>query len=124
MEHELRWSRTIRRIDPIGHVGSALSYPVAWATLALMMGGAPIWAVLQFVVALGARVLLQSRIDTILKRPVRSLWLLPLWDLLAFAILCLSFSSSRIVWRGVSFRVDGRGVLTVEPGRSSADRAS
>lgn len=124
MEHELRWSRTIRRIDPIGHAGSALSYPVAWAALALMAGGAPVWAVLQFVIALAARALLQSRIDALLKRPVRSLWLLPLWDLLAFATLCLSFSSSRIVWRGVSFRVDGRGMLTVEPGRSSADRAS
>ncbi|ACC76082.1 bacteriohopanetetrol glucosamine biosynthesis glycosyltransferase HpnI [Paraburkholderia phymatum] len=124
IEHELRWSRTIRRIDPVGHAGSALGYPVAWATLALVMGGAPVWAVAQLLVALGARALLQARIDTLLKRPVRNLWLLPLWDLFAFAILCLSFSSSHVVWRGVSFRVDGRGLLTVEPERPSADRTS
>ena len=122
VEHELRWSRTIRRVDPAGHAGSALSYPVAWSMLALLLAGAAWWSVGLVVVALGARALLQLRVDTILKRPVRGLWLLPLWDLIAFVILCLSFSSSRVVWRGVSFKVDCQGLLKVEPGRSSADR--
>lgn len=121
VEHELRWSRTIRRIDPVGHAGSALSYPVAWATLAMLATGMSSWTVALMLIALGARILLQCRIDTALSRPMRNLWLLPLWDLMAFAILCLSFSSSRVVWRGVSFKVDGRGMLKVEPERPTAD---
>jgi ceramide glucosyltransferase len=120
-EHELRWSRTIRRIDPLGHAGSALSYPVAWAMLAMLTAGGASWTVALVLISLAARTILQIRVDTVLRRPVRGLWLLSLWDLMAFAILCLSFSSSRVVWRGVRFKVDGRGLLEVEPERSPAD---
>ncbi len=121
IEHELRWSRTIRRIDPIGHAGSALSYPVAWATLAVLCGGPRMSFIALLIASLGVRAFLQLRIDMILRRPVRGLWLLPLWDLMAFAILCQSFLSSRVVWRGFSFTVDGQGLLKVEQSRSSAD---
>jgi ceramide glucosyltransferase len=117
----LRWSRTIRRIDPLGHAGSSLSYPVAWAMLAMLTAGGASWTVALVLISLAARTILQIRVDTVLRRPVRGLWLLSLWDLMAFAILCLSFSSSRVVWRGVRFKVDGRGLLEVEPERSPAD---
>ncbi|WP_204117392.1 bacteriohopanetetrol glucosamine biosynthesis glycosyltransferase HpnI [Paraburkholderia sp. C35] len=121
IEHELRWSRTIRRIDPIGHAGSALSYPIPWATLTILSGGPQMWTISLFLISLGVRALLQLRIDAILKRPVEGLFLLPVWDLMAFAILCQSFASSRVVWRGFSFRVDGHGMLKGEQRRSSAD---
>ncbi len=34
LRQELRWSRTIRSLDPAGFVGSAVTHPIAWATLA------------------------------------------------------------------------------------------
>ncbi|SKC84721.1 hopanoid biosynthesis associated glycosyl transferase protein HpnI [Burkholderia sp. CF099] len=124
IEHELRWSRTIRRIDPLGHFGSALSYPVALSVFALLLAGASMWSVWLLIAALCARVLLQIRIDTTLRRPVRDFWLLPLWDLIAFAILCASFLSSRVVWRGVSFNVDRRGLLKITPANRSAKEST
>jgi hypothetical protein len=33
------------------------------------------------------------------------LWLVPAWDALAFFILAVSFSKSRIEWRGTEFYV-------------------
>jgi len=121
IEHELRWSRTIRRINPRGHFGSVLSYPVALSMLTLLAGSESAWTVLLFVVALCVRALLQIRIDCALKRPVRDLWLLPLADIIAFGIHCASFFSSRVVWRGVHFDVDGQGLLKAAPVNPSTD---
>lgn len=120
-EHELRWSRTIRRIDPYGHLGSAVSYPVPLALLALLFASAPLWTVVLLAAALCARLVLQCRIDLALKRSVRQPWLLPLWDVMAFAILFASLLSSRVVWRGVSFDVDDDGLLKVARASSSTD---
>ncbi|MEX3935339.1 bacteriohopanetetrol glucosamine biosynthesis glycosyltransferase HpnI [Paraburkholderia phymatum] len=121
VEHELRWSRTIRRIDPYGHLGSAVSYPVPLALLALLFASAPLWTMYLLAAALCARLVLQCRMDLALKRSVREPWLLPLWDVMAFAILFASLLSSRVVWRGVSFDVDDDGLLKVAPASSSTD---
>ncbi|MGC2036970.1 MAG: glucosyltransferase, partial [Paraburkholderia caledonica] len=40
------------------------------------------------------------------------LWLLPIWDIVLFAIFVASFGSSRVIWRGFSFEVDGDGLLS------------
>ena len=110
--HELRWSRTIRRIDPLGHFGSALVHPSAFALLALVFSGAALWAWPLVLVAMGARLALKLSSDRALRRPYRDLWLLPLWDIVSFAIFVMSFRSSRVIWRGFSFKVDGDGLLS------------
>jgi ceramide glucosyltransferase len=110
--HELRWSRTIRRINPWGHLGSALIYPLAFALLALAFSGGARWAWPLALAAIGARLALQLLVDRALRQPHRDLWLLPLWDIVSFAIFVASFRSSRVVWRGFSFKVDGDGLLS------------
>jgi len=110
--HELRWSRTIRRIDPVGHIGSVLMYPLAFASLALAFSGAAEWAGWLVAAAVAARILLKLSSDRALRQPHRDLWLLPLWDLGSFAIFVASFLSSRVIWRGISFNVDGDGLLS------------
>jgi ceramide glucosyltransferase len=110
--HELRWSRTIRRIDPVGHFGSALVHPFAFALLALALSGGALWAWPLALAAMGARLTLKLLSDRALRQPCRDLWLLPLWDIVSFAIFVVSFRSSRVTWRGFSFKVDGDGLLS------------
>ncbi|MFT4070101.1 bacteriohopanetetrol glucosamine biosynthesis glycosyltransferase HpnI [Paraburkholderia sp.] len=113
--HELRWSRTIRRIDPAGHLGSALVHPFAFALLALALSGGAPWTWPLALVAMCARLTLKLRSDRALRQPCRELWLLPLWDIVSFAIFVASFRSSRVIWRGFSFKVDGDGLLSTAP---------
>jgi ceramide glucosyltransferase len=110
--HELRWSRTIRYIDPLGHLGSALIHPLPFALLAVAFSGAAIWAWPLAAVAMCARLTLQLLTDRALRLRSRDLWLLPLWDIVSFAIFVTSFRSSRVIWRGFSFKVDGDGLLS------------
>jgi ceramide glucosyltransferase len=112
IEHELRWSRTIRRIDPLGHLGSALVHPFAFALLAVIFSAGGWWAWSLALAAVGARLALKLLSDRALKQAHRDLWLLPIWDIVSFAIFVASFWSSRVIWRGFSFKVDGDGLLS------------
>jgi ceramide glucosyltransferase len=111
VQHELRWSRTIRTIDPAGHLGSALMHPFAFAMLAVALSGAAAWSWPLAVVALLSRFWLKLRSDRALRQPHRGLWLLPISDIASFGIFLMSFLSTRISWRGFTFKVDGDGLL-------------
>lgn len=110
--HELRWSRTIRAADRSGHLGSVLMHPLPLAlAAALACGGASAaWALV--LAALVARAALKWQTDRAIGEPCRGLWLLPMWDIVQFMIFVASFGSSRVVWRGFSFSVDGEGILS------------
>ena len=110
--HELRWSRTIRIIDPIGHLGSALTHPLAFASLAVALSGGAAWAWPLAAAALLARLALKVQSDHALQQARRDLWLLPFWDIVSFWIFVASFFSTRVIWRGFSFKVDGDGLLS------------
>jgi len=110
--HELRWSRTIRTIDPVGHFGSALIHPLAFALLTIVLSGGAAWAWPLVAVALLARLALKVQSDRALRQVRRDLWLLPFWDIVSFLIFVASFCSTRVIWRGVSFKVDGNGLLS------------
>jgi len=110
--HELRWSRTIRTIDPIGHLGSSLMHPLAFALLAVALSGGAAWAWPLAAAALLARLVLKVQSDHALRQARRDLWLLPFWDVVSFWIFVASFFSKRVIWRGFSFKVDGDGLLS------------
>jgi len=110
--HELRWSRTIRIIDPIGHLGSSLMHPLAFALLAVALSGGAAWAWPLAAAALFARLALKVLSDYALRQAHRDLWLLPFWDIVSFSIFVTSFFSMRVIWRGFSFKVDGNGLLS------------
>jgi len=112
--HELRWSRTIRRIDPLGHLGSALIHPFAFALLTVVFSDGASWAWPLAMAAMCARLGLKLLSDRALQQAHRDLWLLPLWDIVSFGIFVASFGSSRVIWRGVSFKVDGDGLLSAQ----------
>lgn len=111
VSHELRWSRTIRAVDRSGHLGSALTYPLAFALLAALMSGGAGWSWSLVAVALVARCVLKREVDRVTGERCRGLWVLPISDIVSFAIFVASFLSGRVVWRGVDFGVDGKGQL-------------
>jgi ceramide glucosyltransferase len=112
ISHELRWSRTIRAVDPRGHLGSAVAHPFALSLLAVLLSGGAAWAWILAAAALASRLTLKVAVDRALRLPVRGLWLLPAWDLLALPIFAATYLSARVKWRGHDYTVDGRGLLT------------
>ncbi len=111
--HELRWSRTIRAINPWGHVGSAVTHPLAFALLAAALG-APGRGFALAVLAIACRIVLlhvTARSHRLASPPY---WLVPLRDLLSFATFGWSFCSQKLTWRGKRFRVRANGVLTAD----------
>jgi len=109
--HELRWSRTIRTIDPAGHLGSVLTHPLAFALLSVVVSGGAMWAWTTVGTAIIARLALKLQMNKALGRPAASIALLPIWDIVLFAVYLLSFVSSRVVWRGFNFTVGRDGLL-------------
>ena len=112
LSHELRWSRTIRSVDPLGHLGSVFMHPLALALLAVAFSDGARWAWLIAALAVAARFALKVGVDRALRRRQGGLWLMPIWDIVSFAIFVASFWSSRVRWRGFSFEVDSDGLLS------------
>ena len=109
--HLLRWSRTIRVMRPGGHVGLIVTHGTVWSLAALTAGShipslamlAACCLTLRFVAAW----LVADCVDS--RQAKRSLWLLPLADVLAFLVWLSSFFGSRVDWRGKQFRLDRQG---------------
>lgn len=109
--HELRWSRSLRIMDPLGHLGSTLTHPFPLALIAVGFSGGAIWTWPLVLIALFARVVLKRVADDAVHERRRDLWLLPLRDIYSVVILIASFFSTRVVWRGASFDVGPKGLL-------------
>ena len=112
LTHELRWARTIRRIAGAGHIGSVVTHPFPLAVIgAALLGWAPGAIGLIFAI-LGVRILVKLRIDGATGANAGPWWLIPLRDVLSFAVFLASFSSATVEWQGQRFSVGRDGVLT------------
>jgi ceramide glucosyltransferase len=106
--HELRWARTIRNIAPLGHAGSVVMHPLAWAVTALVLSP---WSSLLIpsaaaaIAALLCRVVLLSGVARGFGLPPQPYWLVPLRDLLAFAVFVASFLGRSVSWKGHHYRL-------------------
>jgi ceramide glucosyltransferase len=112
---ELRWARTNRAIAPVGYAGSIIAHPAPLALLA-WLAGSPSGLVLA-AAALVLRYLLCAVLERSLKVPRHPYWLLPLRDILSFAVFSWSFVNHRVVWRGERFLIGRGGHLS--PARES-----
>jgi len=110
--HELRWTRTIRLVNPAGHLGSIVTHGFAFALLAaVFLNFNPVsLAVLAF--ALTSRLFLKARIDGLFGTYAGSPWLLPLRDLLSFAVFLVSLFGETVHWRGGHFAVEPSGAMS------------
>ena len=110
LRHRLRWNRSTRRSRPAGYIGQLFTNPLPlalllwaaqpeWGPLAaatLLLRAAAAWATAGYV--------LRDRLTA------RLFWLIPVQDLLSFAMWIAGFFGNTILWRGRKYhlRADGR----------------
>jgi ceramide glucosyltransferase len=108
---ELRWARTIRATQPIGHLASVATHglPVLLCLVLLdpgLVGEIGLLWLLTLRLALRAAV--HERLG---QRGPAMLWLAPLRELLSFLVWLASFGGRRVVWRGRDFTIRADGEL-------------
>jgi len=118
LAHELRWGRTIRVVDPVGHLGSVLIHPFALGLLTVLFSGGAWLSWTLAAAALLVRLALKRRTDAVLELSDRALWLLPPGDVVAFSLFVASLFSGRVRWRGTDFTVDRSGRLSPLPAKT------
>lgn len=108
--HELRWALTIRTIDPLGYLGWTLTHAFPLALLAAVLGGG--WAAIGLgLAALGFRAVLIFATERGYGLPPHPYWLIPVRDLLSFAIFVAGFVARDVSWRGHHYELMSEGIL-------------
>ena len=103
IQRQIRWARGIRVSRPWGYLGLIFTYGTVSSLLFLLATGCSLlgWTVLTITwcvrLIMGWIVGVSSLQD---KAAIKFLWLVPLRDLLSFAIWCYSFLGNTIEWRG------------------------
>lgn len=109
--NQLRAARTIRGIDPVGYVGAIFTHPLPLALVSVVtMSTLWTWALL--LAALTCRLILVRSVERRFETPRTPYALVPVCDLLSFAVHVRSYFSTTIEWRGQSYRVESGGKLT------------
>lgn len=112
LRQELRWSRTIRSVDPAGFAGSVVTHPVPLASLAALLSGFGPGAMAMLGLAVTSRLLLQIIVGRTLNTGSKGLILGPVRDYAAFLVFLLGFWPGSIDWRGHSFALHADGSMT------------
>jgi ceramide glucosyltransferase len=110
--HELRWSRTIRLVNQVGHLGSFVTHGFVFALLAALLLHFNTVSLVLLIAALGARLFLKFRIDGLFGTYAGPFWLMPLRDLLSFAVFITSLFGERVHWRDSRFAVEPSGMMS------------
>ena len=109
--HDLRWARTIRLVDPTGHLGSVATHALPFALLAALLKPGLIGFGL-IGLALACRLVLQIQVDRFLETG-RGRWRLgPLRDIVSFWVFVASLFPGAITWRGHRYGVRRDGRMT------------
>ena len=110
--HRLRWCRSTRRSRPAGYVGQLFTNPLPIA-LALWAVLPATWPALVGTTILRA-IAGHATAETVLHDPLcRRQWcLVPLQDLLSFAVWAAGFFGNTIDWRGETYRLEKDGRFT------------
>jgi ceramide glucosyltransferase len=118
LAHELRWARTLRSLAPAGYLGMGVTHPLAWGLLASALAPSG-WGAAALAAALLGRFGLAAGVDraTGATGGLRRLALLPLRDLLSFAIWAAGLARSSVVWGGRRYRLRRDGsMVELRPG--------
>jgi ceramide glucosyltransferase len=125
-QHELRWARTIRALEPVGFAASIVQYPLAWCLVTISLAGGALWSIALFMVVWGLRALAALVVDGALAslwgeertigRERRNdeaalafscpVWLLPLRDIMSVAVMLASYGGRHVFWRGYGLHAD------------------
>jgi ceramide glucosyltransferase len=117
-EHQVRWARTIRLVRPASFLGLLFTHGLPLALLAAavapaaLISAAYLFAYLVLRLAMAWLVGVWGLRDAVLRR---KLWLVPLRDLLHFAVWLAAFASNRIKWRGQEFVLRHGQMIPADP---------
>lgn len=112
LAHELRWARTVRVIDPLGHWGSFVTHAIPLGLIGATLTGFDPTALAELATIFAARLFLKTKIDHIVGCKAGPLWALPLRDVLSFAVYLVSLSGTAVRWRGARLRVARDGAMS------------
>jgi ceramide glucosyltransferase len=112
LNHELRWTRTIRTVNPAGHLGSFITHGFAFALMSAVLLDFNTVSLAVVMATLGARLMLKARIDGLFGTYAGPYWLVPLRDLLSFAVFVASLFGETVHWRGTHFAVEPSGAMS------------
>ncbi|PZV16761.1 MAG: glycosyl transferase [Leptolyngbya sp.] len=113
-QHQTRWNRGIRLSQPAGYAGQIFTFGTVASLLFLLTshGSSLSWSILGitwlFRFAMAWTVGVKTLNDPIVKK---WLWLVPLSDLIRFAMWCAGFVGNTIEWRGRQFKLTSQGEL-------------
>ncbi len=103
LRHQMRQSRTIRTIDPVGYAGAIISHPFALAMIGALLGS-PL-GLLVAAIALVCRTGLTIAVERAFGLERQPYWLIAFRDLLAFTTFVSGFFGTSVSWRGSRYRV-------------------
>jgi ceramide glucosyltransferase len=103
--HELRWHRTIRGVQPAGYAGMFLTYPLPLALLAFLLAPKPRRAATLFVAAL-ARIALQRVSARALGVASAPAWLVLPRDLFGIAVWAYGLTGRTVRWRDAQLHIE------------------
>lgn len=107
---ELRWSRTIRSVRPLGHALSVVTFGLPLAILAALVAPSRQTGLLLGIASI-LRFALRREINAafgVRPKAACALWV-PLRDFLSLAVWAASFSDREVVWRGQQLSLDREG---------------
>jgi ceramide glucosyltransferase len=110
--HERRWRHTIHRIDPAGNIGSIVTFGFAFALIAAVLLNFSAFGLGVMAVTLAARLFLKRRIDGTFGTSAGSALLMPLRDLLSFAVFVQALFGETVHWRGARLEIAPSGAMT------------
>lgn len=117
VRHQIRAARTIKSIEPIGYAGTIFAHTWPLALLGAMSG--TITGGLVAAAALTSRMTLCYCLAR--RFGLRqAFWLVPVNDILAFAVYFASFFGKTVHWRGSDYRVTADGMLIEQEAETSA----
>jgi ceramide glucosyltransferase len=110
LQHELRWLRTIRTVQPLGYALTGITFAAPVAVLGALLAGGSAATLAMVAITAGMRLMINSE-PRKARSPLAQLWLVALNDLLGFALWCWSFTTRRVHWRHAHYRVARDGTI-------------
>lgn len=112
--HELRWHRTIRGVQPLGYAGMFLTYPVPLALLAFLLAPQLESAAALFVAAI-ARLVLHRVSGRALRVAAAPAWLILPCDLFGIAVWVWGLTGHAVRWRDAVLQMESGDLLAERP---------
>ncbi len=117
----VRWMTVMRLVRRQGHRGLIFTWGLIWALIAVATH--PTWPVA--IAYLGGYLVLRLILTWVIgihgmkqKGIWSKMWMIPLWDLVAFMIWVASFGRNTIRWRGYDYYIRDGILVPVNPGKT------